>query len=661
MLSDFLPPRRKEAGDKASSKKGIDRRAFLGATAGVAGAAVGAAAGAASAAVTDETSRLAPAPQADVKLAGPSLAQLDRDAGTATPPAITGNEKPVKRPGSDLMVQVLRDLGIEYIAANPGSSFEGLQESLVNYGETPNVKPEFITCLHEESATDMAHGYGKAQGVPMAVLLHGTVGMLHASMAVYQAFNDQTPILMIAGRDDHFIQAHTANDMAGALRSFTKWDAQPKTLAETLTTLQEAYRQAITPPRGPVLVVIDTDVQKEEAGDMQVPKYQPPRIASIDEMTAREIAKGLVNARNPRLEVGKLRTPEGVQQAVELAELLGCSVSTMAMRAPMSFPHPHPLCGPGADTKYDYGLGLESDADSVSIIGPSMKTVNKERDVTKIGWGDMREGPGRMGQQPRKPRAKQKITTDAEASLPLIIEQVKMQLTSDQKSRIADRTAKHAEANHQHNIKSLKDALELKKVGWHRTPVTTARMYADLWPLIKDSDWCLSSPSSFSGNHHVDLWTHQKHYSYLGDQGAGGIGYSIGASMGAGLAAKHRDRIVIDINGDGDINYAPGSLWTAAHHQLPVLVIVHNNRAWNMELMFLEYMCGVRGRRTDRASIGTTLRDPDLQYAKMAECYGVESEGPISDPEKLDAAYKRGIAAVKSGRPYLIDVVSEPR
>ena len=146
------------------------------------------------------------------------------------------------------MVQVIRELGVEYAAANPGSSFEGLQESFINYGAVPNKTPEWITALHEESSVTMAHGYGKAEGKPMCALLHGTIGIQHAAMSIYQAYYDRTPVLLLAGRDEGFIAAHTANDMAGMVRSFTKWDAQPKTLEESLTAIQRAYNEAITPP-----------------------------------------------------------------------------------------------------------------------------------------------------------------------------------------------------------------------------------------------------------------------------------------------------------------------------------------------------------------------------------------------------------------------------
>jgi len=643
----------------------VNRRGFL------KGAAASAAAGAAALVTNVETSEAqqrggtgpgngngsggAPPPTPD---------RVARDAGNVQPPAVTG--RAVTRPGSDLMTQVLRDLGVEYVASNPGSSFEGLQESIINYGNPPNKMPEFITALHEESAVTMAHGYGKAEGKPMCALLHATIGIQHAAMSIYQAYYDRAPVLIIVGRDEGFIAAHTAHDMAGMVRSFTKWDAQPKTLEESLTAIQRAYNEAITPPCGPTLVVLDTELQKEEAKALKIPAYQPPRITGIESVQVREIAKGLIEAQNPRIAVGRLRTPQGVKAAVELAELVGASTSTAATNGPMSFPQRHPLCGPGFNTTYDYTLGLEAPAAQASITGPGLATL-LNRDVTNIGFGGIAPGSGNRGGGGRGGRGAVAgapalaITADAEASLPSIIEEVKRQLTADKRRAIQDRVTKHSEANQKARVEAITQAVEAKRAGWDASPVSTARVYSELWPLIMNEDWCLSSPSGFSGGHNAQLWDHNKPYSYLGGQGAGGMGYGAPASVGAALAAKSRGRIVINVQTDGDLNYAPGVLWTAVHHKLPMLTVMHNNRAWHQELMFVEYMCGVRGRGTDRGHIGTSLRDPFIDYAKMAAGYGMASEGPITDPKLLAAALKRGVESVKKGNPYLIDVVTQPR
>jgi thiamine pyrophosphate-dependent acetolactate synthase large subunit-like protein len=642
-----------------SKKLSVDRRGFL---KGAATAAAGAAAMATSVPGVEVDAAAAQrggGGQGTTPAPAPTPEQVQRDAGNVRPVGAAG--RVVVRPGSDLMVQVLRDLGIEYAAANPGSSFEGLQESLINFGEPPNRMPEFITALHEESAVTMAHGYGKATGKPMVALLHGTIGVQHGAMSIYQAYYDRTPVVLLAGRDNGFIAAHTANDMAGMVRSFTKWDAQPTTLADSLTAIQRAYTEAITPPMGPTMVVLDIELQKEEAGALPVPAYRAPAIGGVPATEAREIATALLRAQNPRIAVGRLRTPEGVQHAVALAELVGASTSTAATNGPMSFPQRHPLCGPGASTTYDYTLGLETASPQVGLIGPGLQTLLAARDPQHIGFGGIGPNsggrPGRGGGAP----AGRTLTVDAEASLPAIIAEATRQMTADQKRTIADRAQQHAAANQAARLQALTQAVEAKRAGWDGSPVATARIYAELWPLIMNDDWCLASPSNFSGGHNAQLWDHNKPYSYLGGQGAGGMGYGAPASVGAALAAKSRNRYVVNIQTDGDMNYAPGVLWTAVHHQLPLLTVMHNNRAWHQELMFVEYMCGVRGRGTDRGHIGTTLRDPYIDYAKMAAAYGMASEGPISDPGKLQAALKRGVESVRRGQPYMIDVLTQPR
>ncbi len=511
---------------------------------------------------------------------------------------------------------------------------------------------------------DMANGYARAEGKPMCALLHGTIGLQHAAMAIYQAYYGGTPLLLIAGRDDGFIQAHTANDMGAIVRSFTKWDAQPTTLAGCLGALQEAYRQAITPPTGPTLVVIDTELQKQDAGDIAIPKYTPPMIGGVDSTTAHDIAERLLSAANPRINFGQLRTPEGVRNAVDLAELVGASTSTKATSGPMSFPQRHPLCGPGANTQHDFTLGLETGPATLALIGPRVAAVATARDRAGIGFGGLRTSRASESTGPANSTdggIDTRIAVDAEASLPDIIREVRRLMTRSRQRAIAERSLEHARANREATLSELNKAIEAKRVGWDATPVSTARIYAELWPLIMNEDWCLASPSAFSSAHHRELWAHDRPHSYLGPQGAGGMGYGAGASGGAALAARRRGRIVVNIQTDGDLNYAPGVLWTAVHHQLPMLTIMHNNRAWHQELMFLEFMAGSRGRGTNRAHIGSTLREPFIDYRKMAEAYGMSSEGPIENPALLQAAFRRGVDSVKRGAPYLIDVVTQPR
>lgn len=356
-----------------SETGGVTRRGFLGgATTAGAAALVG---GAVSAPVQAQPAA------ANASATLPTAAELARDTGTASPPA---DGRAIHRPGSDLMVEVLRQLGCEFAVANPASSFEGLHESIINHGNPPNQKPELISALHEGSAVDMAHGYGKATGQPMVVMLHATVGLQNASMAIYQAFVDKTPMVLLVGSDDGFIQAHVARDLAALVRPYTKWDALPTTLPDCLLAIQQAWHEAMTPPCAPTLVVVDSLLQKSDAGTLAIPQYQPPPPLTITRDEAARIAQRLLTASNPRIEVGRLRTPQGVAAAITLAELTGVSVDTRANQGPMSFPQGHAQCGPGADSAYDFVLGLELPSPHVAILSPDIGTI-AGRDANGVG------------------------------------------------------------------------------------------------------------------------------------------------------------------------------------------------------------------------------------------------------------------------------------
>src|SRR5262249_6298604 len=196
---------------------------------------------------------------------------------------------------------------------------------------------------------------------------------------------------------------------------------------------------------------------------------------------------------------------------------VGASTSTAATNGPMSFPQRHPLCGPGVNTTYDYTLGLESPGAQASITGPGLATL-LSRDVTNIGFGGIAPGSGARGGAGRGGRGGAAaapavaIIADAEASLPFIIDEVKRQLTADKRRAIQDRIAKHTEANQKERIEAITLAVEAKRAGWDASPVSTARIYSELWPLIMNEDWCLSSPTGFSGGHNAQLWDHNKPY-----------------------------------------------------------------------------------------------------------------------------------------------------
>ena len=596
----------------------VGRRGFL----------KGAAAGAAVSAATLVTPQITEAQQGGGRggrggggAAQPSSAAIAREDGTAQPGPVS---RIVENPGSDYMCDVIKALGIEYVSFNPGSSFEGIHESLINY--TKN-NPEIITCTHEENAVAMAHGYAKACGKPMLSLLHGTIGVQHAAMAIYNAYGDRVPIIMIAGVGDTAVPAHTAVDLGAMVRDFVKWDHQPDTLTGVGQALIRAYKLAMTPPMAPVLITVQADLQMGAmpANRPQVPKFTMPSMPSADLASVRQMAKDLVNANNPRINAGRVRTQEGMDLLVQLADLLQCPVGGGGDR--MTFPNRHPMAGNGA--------GGAADVISTAEL---LATHNYNINGNGVN-GDVY------------------IAADPEATLPALIEEVQKLMTPDKKRLFEDRGKKHAEANHA----ARAAAVEAASVGWDASPVSLARIAAELWPLIKNEDWSYVSPQNFAGNWANRLWDMKKIYHYLGGQGAGGMGYGAPASVGAALANKKNGRISINIQTDCDMNYSPGILWTAAHHRIPLLSIMHNNRGYHQEVMFIARAASIRNRGQENSHIGTRLIDPEINYATMAKAYGVYSEGPITDPKDLAPAFKRGIERVKKGEPVMIDVVTQPR
>jgi acetolactate synthase I/II/III large subunit len=642
-----------EAFSVAKSKTpSVGRRGFLkGAAAGTASVVAGAAALVATPAIAAPGMEAATAaPQAQP--AGPPPApvatppgesQLSRD--TASPPPQVQSPRHIESPQSDYMVDVIRALGIEYVAANPGSSFEGLHESLINYGE--GQPPEFLTCLHEESSVAMAHGYAKASGKPMLALLHGVIGIQHGSMAIYNAFCDRVPVFMIAGVDvQGAVPAHNATDMATMVRDYVKWDHQPQDLAQYTSSMFRAYRLMMTPPMAPVLIVSDSRIQKAPLTRRpDIPKLVMPSPPAADLGTVREIATQLVAAENPKVNAGRaVRTQAGIALMVELAELLQMPVNVGGDR--VNFPSRHPLGGNGAGQP-DLVLMLE--ATGGGNLPASVRRIS-------ISTAELLATPN-YNVLGTPAQADLLAAADAEATLPALIEEVKKLVTPDRRAFFAQRGRRHVEAN----IEARRQTIEQARYGWDSSPISTARVTAELWPLLESEDWSLVSPAAFFSSWPLRLWNLEKSYSYLGGQGGGGMGYGAPAAVGAALALRKQGTIAINIQTDGDLNYAPGVLWTAVHHQIPLLTIMHNNRGYHQEVMFLQEQCAIRNRGGTRAHIGTAITGPNINYAKMAESYGMYAEGPIDNPKDLGPALKRGIERVKKGEPVMLDVITQPR
>src|SRR5215470_11267675 len=620
---------------------------------------------------------VAAAPVSSASAQAPAASPARVAAATSAPeadPTPSADVLTTDRPGGDFMVDVMKSIGFEYVAANPGSSFRGLHESLINYGG--NSAPEFITCCHEESSLAMAHGYFKVEGKPMAALVHGTVGLQHAAMALYNAYCDRVPVYVIAGNSIDATQRrpgvewdHSVQDAAATVRDFVKWDDLPISLQHFAESAVRAYKIAMTPPMMPVLIVADGGLQEDPIAPeaaLRIPKLTLAAPPQGDSGAVAETARLLVAAENPVIVAGRLaRTPAGMTRLVELAELLQAPIIDQGER--MNFPSRHSLNHSDRSRELVSGsdviLGLELTDFWGTVDAYRDQLRRTSRPITKPGAklvsitaGDL-FGKANYQDQQRYPEVDIAMAADAEATLPSLIEAVRRNISADRKRTYEERGRALAATR----LRLLDRARSEATFAWDASPISTARLSAELWAQIKDSDWALVSPIDFVSRWPMRLWSFDKPYQYIGASGGAGVGYGAPAAVGAALAHKKRGRLVVSIQADGDLMYAPGVLWTAAHHKIPLLSVMHNNRAYHQEVMHIQRMANRHQRGVTTAGIGTTIENPNIDYAGLARSLGVRAEGPIADPKELGGAIRRALEVVRRGEPALIDVVTQPR
>jgi acetolactate synthase-1/2/3 large subunit len=567
----------------------------------------------------------------------------------------------IEQPGSDHMLDVLKLLDFDYVAVNPGSAFEGLHESIINHGG--NRKPEILTVLHEEAGAAMSHGYAKAAGKPMMTLMHGTVGLLHASMGLFQAWADRVPVFATVAHTKNptstVNRPHSAQDMGSIVRDFVKMDEEPSDLEHFAESALRLYTLGRTPPMGPTLLVVSAELQESAIADpskLRVPtSLTMPAPAQGNSNAVREAARLLASAQRPLIRLGKLgRTAAGWDLAVELAELLQAPVDVGTYGSWQDFPSWHALYGSGgADYEPDVVIGLELNDMSASVRAMRAaggKTISICSEYLFQGHNIHDFG----GYQ----EVDLAIAGDGEATLPHLIEELRRASAKDA-PRIRQARGAQVAAAH----KAIREQeLDTARYGWNSNPVSVPRMIAELARQVQNDDWAIVSGHQFTGTWQRRLMNHDKHYRYNGDCGGFGIGYDTPASVGGALAHRAHGRLPIAIVGDGDFNFVgAGALWTAAHHKIPLLLVIHNNRAYHAEVMLVQRVAGRRGRGTGQIDIGNVIRDPAPDYAMIAKGYGVYSEGPISDPNMLAPAFERALARVRAGEPALVDVVSQPR
>ena len=599
--------------------------------------------------------------------------------------AETGTPRELARvpglPGSDFMVDVIKTLDIKYCPSNCASSYRAIHESIINYGA--NRMPEFLTCMHEESGVGMAHGYFKVAGKPLMTLCHGTVGLQHAAMAVYNAWCDRVPVIVVGGNDLDAAHRppgvptfHSAQDINALVRDFTKWDDTPVSLQHFAQSFVRAYKIAMTPPYGPVAISLDAGLQQEpmknHGGEKPyIPRYVPTAPPQGDSGAVREAARLLAGAQNPVIVADRAaRTPEGVKLLVQLAELLQARVIDQGGR--MNFPRTHYLSAPPtAVGSADVIIGLElsdfwatvnsyTDNGVNDGIGTNASRINSGTKLISICSVELNTKANYQDFQ-RFQVIDVPMAGDAQATLPALIEAVKAAIPNERKAAID----KRGEAARKAYAEGRERAKAAAALGWDASPVSTARLCMELYAAVKHLDWSLVASEGNVSNWPNRLWPIEKQHHWLGRSGGYGVGYGAPASVGAALANRDLGRFSVSIESDGDLMYAPGVLWTAAKHKIPLLAVMHNNRAYHQEVMHVQRLSNFRNRVVnlggDMGPVGTSIQNPDIEYHKLAEAMGWWAKGPIKDPAQLGAALQEAVAVVKSGQPALLNVWTQPR
>lgn len=560
--------------------------------------------------------------------------------------------------GSDVVAEMLRRLGIKYVCVNPGSSFRGLHDSLVNY--LGNDDPKLMLALHEQSVVAIAHGYAKVTGEPMAVVVHSNVGLMCATMSIFNAWCDRVPIIVLGatGAVDSTVRrswidwSHTFRDQGALVRHFVKWDEQPASAQAAVDSMLRAYQSACTAPCGPSYVILDRRLQEDAlASDVVIPdvaRYAPPLPGAPPKDAVSQAAEWLHRAKHPTIMLGRVsRKLPDWEARIRLAELLNARVIT-DMRSGASFPTAHPLHGGPQDL----------------FLSPGDKAILAMSDVVlSLDWPDLQDcmlqarGPdlsgvkiiqvsvdaqghnGYSGDHQRLAAVDLNIAVPPDAILAPLIAELENEHSCQVRPFQTPALSEASKPEPTDQLPTLSDIGRAFAYLRNERKICLARVPLN-WP---------------AGAYHL-----YEPLDYLGYDGGGGVGSGPGMAVGAALALQGSRRIAIGIMGDGEFLGSASALWTAAHYEIPVLIVVANNRSYFTDEIQQEIVATERKRPVENRWIGQRIDNPPVNLAGLARDHGVEAEGPITETGALLAAFERGLKVVEGGKPYLVDVLIDP-
>ena len=580
--------------------------------------------------------------------------QVDRVTNRIeTPAGISGNAAAY---GSDVIAEALQSLGVPYLALNPGASYRGLHDSLVNH--LGNDKPQMLLCLHEEHAVAIAHGWAKVSGTLMAAAVHANVGLFHATMAVFNAWCDRMPVLVLGAtgpvdaskRRPWIDWIHTARDQGAIVRAYVKWDDQPASPAAARESLLRAGFLARAAPMGPVYVNLDSEMQ-EATLDHPLPSLDAarfmPSVATVPPADlVRQAAAMLKGARRPVILAGRVsRSPADWAARVALAEHLGARVLT-DLKVGAAFPTGHPLHA-GAP-------GVFATPDNLSVL--------RDADVVlALDWVDLagilsaawpgRPAPAKIIQASIDFHLHNGWSMDHQALPP-----IDLLLATEPAAAVAELLHALGVAP---SAPAGSPPPPLPPAPDGPGPLAVSMLAAGLRHAVDGRETCLLHlPLSWDGA----WWPFRHPLDYIGADGGGGIGSGPGISVGAALALRDgtSGRLPVAILGDGDFLMGVTAIWTAVHYRIPLLIVVANNRSFFNDEVHQERMAVNRGRPVENKWIGQRISDPDMDLAGLARAQGAQGFGPIQEAAGLVPAFRAAIAVVDGGGVAVVDVRVQP-
>ncbi|HVN35910.1 MAG TPA: thiamine pyrophosphate-binding protein [Casimicrobiaceae bacterium] len=584
-------------------------------------------------------------------------ARSTRDAGTAA------------AWGSDVIAELLRALEFPYIALTPGASFRGLHDSLVNY--LGNTRPELLLCVHEESAVALAHGYARVTGQPLPVALHANVGLMHATMAIFNAWCDRIPMLLLGGvgpidavkRRPWVDWIHTSRDLAALVRGYTKWDDQPGSVAAALEAILRADRIATTLPQGPVYVALDAALQEEAlAAPVPLPALDRYRIAAPAATPAAalsDVAEMLRAARRPLLMIGRVSSdPADFLRRVALAERVGAVVLT-DIKTGATFPTQHRL-QPFPPALYVTGDASALIRDADLIV--SLDWVDLGGTLAQACGGEL--PTARVVQCSLDPYVHNGWNMDYQALPPT---DVAILAAPDALVAALLETLGPNAANP--ILPWYVRPAEETRIGENvpeSAPATVGATHMPLDDLARVATTTLAAhrpsylrlPLGWPGTH----CRFEHPLDYVGFDGGGGIGSGPGMAVGAALALRDlgSDRLPVAVLGDGDYLMGVTALWTGVHYRVPVLILVANNESFFNDELHQERMARLRHRPVENRWIGLRMSDPAIDLASLARAQGAIGYGPVRSPDELAAALKQAVKDVRSGAVAVVDARVAP-